>query len=881
MNLVTFISLLLFALLFGMTLVAYVRRRDPLSRDVMLIFASVAALFASLGVGAVGLELPDAVYGASLALLLAQPLFSLRLAHQIHFVPRAVRIVALVAFAITAVPMVVIPLGSIGLLLVPAGVVFVLGHLAAAYFLAREAARRVGAARVRLGSAAAGGASMALSIGLLVFGARVELIEGVGRLLALVAATLYVLAFMPPGWVRKVWSAVSTHEFMTALIGTEAEDSRSGVWLRAAALGRRTSGAVAAIVVVGEPPRVVARDVEDGGVVAAPEFDAVPGRVDENRRLDAADGSLGAAAIALGAPYVTVIPFAALHDEPGALLLFRSRPSLFAADDLRIIGALVDAAAVFAQRSEAMEEQAALSDRLAVTVEALEHASQAKSDFLASMSHELRTPLSAIIGFAALMRDEPAIDDRRPVPDEWIQHVHRSGEHLLSLINDVLDLTKIEAGRISLEHETFDVGTALAESAEGLRPLVDRKQLDLVLDVEAGLIVADRGRLRQIVYNLLSNAIKFTPEGGRIRVEARWHGADALIAVVDSGVGIAPQDLGRIFEEFSQVGDLKAREAGTGLGLALSRRLAEAHGGTLTATSEPGNGSRFELSLPASRGAEGSTSSVPAPAAAPAPLGGADVTTVLVIEDDPGAVRLLRTYLEAEGYAVVVAPNGEAGIAAARESAPAAVILDVLLPGIDGWEVLRRLKADPSLRDVPVVVVTVVDERNVAMSLGAADYFLKPVRPEALLARLGQYTFTTKVKQRRVKVLAIDDDPAARDLVAQALRPVGFDVAVAASGREGLAMARNDPPELVICDLVMPDIDGYEVVDQLRANPATRDATILILTGQDLSTRDRERLNGKVAEVLGKTADPRTALATWLERAATASRRRAIAPSSS
>jgi CheY-like chemotaxis protein len=248
---------------------------------------------------------------------------------------------------------------------------------------------------------------------------------------------------------------------------------------------------------------------------------------------------------------------------------------------------------------------------------------------------------------------------------------------------------------------------------------------------------------------------------------------------------------------------------------------------------------------------------------------------VLVIEDDPGAVRLLRTYLETEGYDVVVAADGEAGIAAAREVTPAAIVLDVLLPGIDGWEVLRRLKADVQLRDVPVVVATVVDERNVAMSLGAVDYFLKPVRPEALLARLGQYTFTTKVKHRTVKVLAIDDDPAARELVAEALRPAGFDVSVAASGREGLAMAADDPPELVICDLVMPDVDGYEVVDQLRANPATRDATILILTGQDLDVADRNRLNGKVAEILAKAGDPRPALAKWLERAAAAAQRRA------
>ena len=387
MNLVTFISLLLFGFLFVATLVAYVRRRDPLGRDVMLIFASVAAMFGTIGIGALGQRLPDPVYGAAIALLLAQPLFALRLAHQIHAVPRAVRIVALVAFVISAVPMLVLPLRSIGLLLVPAGVVFAASHLVAAYYLAREAARRVGAARVRLGSAAAAGTAMALSIGLVIFGSQAPVAPEVGRILALGSATLYVLAFMPPAWVRKVWSAVAIHEFMQALIGTDAEDSVTSIWTRATELGRRTSGSVAAIVVTGQPPRVLARDFEPGTETEVRELDVVPGAANESRPLTKADGALGAAADGLGAPYVSIIPFAGVHDEPGALILFRSRPSLFAADDARIIGPLVDGAAVFAQRSEALEQQGALTDRLAVTVQALEHASQAKSDFL---EHEPR-----------------------------------------------------------------------------------------------------------------------------------------------------------------------------------------------------------------------------------------------------------------------------------------------------------------------------------------------------------------------------------------------------------------------------------------------------------------------------------------------------------
>jgi CheY-like chemotaxis protein len=287
--------------------------------------------------------------------------------------------------------------------------------------------------------------------------------------------------------------------------------------------------------------------------------------------------------------------------------------------------------------------------------------------------------------------------------------------------------------------------------------------------------------------------------------------------------------------------------------------------------SELGRGSRFELILPDSR-------SIPAPVeAAPAhaePDGSA--SRILVIEDDPGAVRLLRTYLEDEGYDVEVATSGEAGIAAATRQAPDAIILDVLLPGIDGWEVLRRLKADPGLRDLPVVVATVVDERNVAMSLGAVDYFLKPIKPDALLARLSQYTFTTKVKQGRVRVLAIDDDPIARDLVVNALRPEGFEVVAAASGREGLDLAVDSPPDLVICDLLMPDMDGYEVVDRLHANVATKDVTILILTGQELSLADRQRLNGKVAEIVHKGGDARPAFLKWVRRASIAGRRRRL-----
>jgi len=799
------------------------------------------------------------VLGAALALLLAQPLFTLRLAHQLHPIARWVRISALAAYAVVALPMVFVPLDQVGGLVVAGGLVFVLTDLVAAYYLMVEARRRVGSARIRLIAAAAASALLAAALGLITVPAELAIASDLGRLLAVAAAGLYVVAFLPPARLRTMWNAVTTFTFTDALIDSHSGADAEPIWARLAELARLTTGSNGTLVVAAGPLVQLAAAGDVGRGVESVSADGPSDEFDE-------------LAAALDARHVTVLRFQLTGDQPAAVLLLRDRPSLFAADDHAIVRSLSRRAAVFADRSRALAEQAGLAQRLAVTVQALEQASQAKSDFLASMSHELRTPLSAIIGFSALMRDEPADGDRRSVPDEWIQHIHRSGDHLLSLINDVLDLTKIEAGRLDLERESFDLSASLRESIEGLRPLADRKRIDLVLEAHAeGAINADRGRLRQVVYNLLSNAIKFTPEGGRVTVECSWSGDDAHIVVADTGIGIAPHDLERIFEEFRQVGDMKAREAGTGLGLALSRRLVEAHGGRVSVSSQPEVGSRFEVSIPDARAV--AADPMPAGVPAPAPSGG---TTILVIEDDPGAVRLLRTYLEGEGYAVAVATDGEAGIEAARSQAPAAIILDVLLPGIDGWEVLRRLKSDAALRDVPVVVVTVVDERNVAMSLGAVDYFLKPVRPEALLARLAQYTFTTKVKHGRVRVLAIDDDPAARELVVNALRPEGFDVVAAASGQEALRLAAADPPQLVICDLLMPEMDGYEVVERLQANDVTRDATILILTAHELSNADRERLNGKVAGVLAKSGDPRPALARWLHRAAEAAQRRAL-----
>jgi signal transduction histidine kinase/CheY-like chemotaxis protein len=869
---------LLFLLLFVSTLVTWLRRRDALSGNVMLIFASVSMLFLIAVVNQLFQRLPDVVYGVALAMLLALPLLTLRLAARVYPIPRGVMLAATVAYLVTAIPLLFVPIETMGTLVVGALVVFIVLQVTAAAYLGLAARRRTGAARVRIAAAAV--ATGLFAAALLLANTRStpgagELLAELGRFVGLVATLGYALAFLPPPWLRRVMRATSAFEFTQRLVDAPP-DEPLGVWRELSQLASEVTGAEGVLIVTAPV---------DGSVtvsaIAGPGFRdpasaslllQVPQHAAREQRAEELDPTLRELATVSGASYVSIIPFELGASQLGALLVFRARRSLFATDDRSLLEQLINRAVVFAERADANAQHLRLAAQLADTVHELERASQAKSDFLASMSHELRTPLSAIIGFSALMRSEPVDDDRRSVPVEWIEHVHRSGEHLLALINDVLDLTKIEAGRIDLQIELFDLASALGESVGGLRPLADRKQIALSLECEPATIRADRGRVRQIVYNLLSNAIKFTPEGGSIVVTANWDGDDAHILVQDTGVGIAPDDYEHVFEEFRQVGDTKARETGTGLGLALSRRLAQAHGGRIELTSELGVGSCFEVVLPRSR-AEAPTEPSFQAFDAEQPIG-----DVLVIEDDPSAVRLLRTYLEGDGYRVSVATDGETGVAAALRDRPQAIVLDLLLPGIDGWEVLRRLKADARVRDIPVVVVSVVDERGLTLSLGAVDYFLKPVERDALLQRLACYTFTTKVKTRTVRMLVVDDDPMALELAAQALRPEGFEVTTVASGREALAATERTAFDLVICDLLMPDMDGFEVVNHLQGNPATRDVPILILTAQELTAEDRRRLRGKTAGIVEKGADLPAALRSWLSRAAAAARNAPAAP---
>jgi len=546
----------------------------------------------------------------------------------------------------------------------------------------------------------------------------------------------------------------------------------------------------------------------------------------------------------------------------GAMVIRRHTPG-------RIPHEMYDLLETFAGQSALALINAQLYRQLERQSAELAVASQHKSEFLASMSHELRTPLNAIIGFSEVLL-ERMFGELNERQDDYLRDIWSSGKHLLELLNDILDLSKIEAGQMVLSRSKFVVRESLdyCLSMVRERALQQRILLSLEVDPEVGLLDADRLRFRQVVLNLLSNAVKFTPEGGRVDVRACIRGQDLVVLVADTGVGVQAEDRERIFDSFQQGTQSSGQVEGTGLGLTLSKRILELHGGRIWVESEAGKGSTFGIALPA--GSE-------EPAMKPVPQAGLDsgITlesalgprpTVVVVEDDRRSFDLLRVYLEAAGARVVSAGDGEEGLDTVRRLSPAGVVLDILLPGIDGWDVLAQLKADPGTAAIPVIVVSMLDERGRGFALGAAEYLVKPVGKEQLLAALYR---AAAMPERKHTVVAIDDDPLAIELVRASLEPEGWTVLGAATGQEGLALIRERKPSAVLLDLLMPGMDGFEVVEALRADPDTKSVPVVILTSKSMTPQDKERLQGRITYVARKTEFDLSGLAGLLRWAST------------
>jgi signal transduction histidine kinase/DNA-binding response OmpR family regulator len=536
----------------------------------------------------------------------------------------------------------------------------------------------------------------------------------------------------------------------------------------------------------------------------------------------------------------------------GALIVRRTKPGAVPTQTVGLLETLASQSAVAIHNARVFRE-------LEVKTAELEVASRHKTEFLASMSHELRTPLNAVIGFSDVLLDRMfgALNERQ---EEYVRDIRDSGHHLLELINEILDLSKIEAGRMELELGAVSLGELLHHGVAMVRERAERHGISLDLDVasELGSVGGDELKLKQVVLNLLSNAVKFTPDGGSVSVTARLAGDEVQVSVADTGIGIAEEDRERIFQAF-QRGNRAARSSaeGTGLGLTLSRRIVDMHGGRLWMESELGVGSTFSFAIPAR----------PAPAPAekgrlPDATGTSPAGTVLVVEDDRPSADLLQVYLESAGYSVSVARDGVQGLELARRLVPTAVILDIGLPRLNGWELLTRLKSDPATAAVPVVVVSMLDARGAGFALGAAEYLVKPVGHDELLDALAR---CLPVGDRGT-VVVIDDDPRDLDLVEALLSPEGWSVLRATGGEEGVELVRRERPAVVLLDLLMPGVDGFAVVERLRSDPEVANVPIIVLTSKDMTRVDRERLDGRISFLVQKGTFRQAELVKLVER---------------
>jgi len=522
-------------------------------------------------------------------------------------------------------------------------------------------------------------------------------------------------------------------------------------------------------------------------------------------------------------------------------------------------------------RKHAEESVKALNAQLALTNKELElrnhdveRANRLKSEFLASMSHELRTPLNAIIGFSDLLAEQTAgalsIKQRR-----FVNHIQQGARHLLALINDILDLSKVEAGRLELSRENTSVNTVLADVLTSIRPAAAAKSIVVHSSIGPDVTVfADRIRFKQILVNLLGNAVKFTPENGKIWVEAVERRGRVTLSVSDTGLGIPAEEHEAIFDAFHQAGaTTKGLKEGTGLGLAITKRLVEEHGGRIWVESEPGKGARLSFTMPAGRGSAMESESEPVDTAEAVPV--RDRPLILIVDDEAPARELLASWLEPAGYQIITASSSREALAKAAEYVPDAITLNMLMPGKGGWDTLYELKKTEVTAGIPVIVVTVVDEPKIGLALGAKEYLVKPVDKEVLIEAMSRHIGPGS--NGPAKVLVVDDEAGCRELLKEMLESEGYIAVLAGNGREALEALARISVSAILLDLIMPEMDGFEFLVHMKEDPGSRNIPVLVLTGKDLTDNEIEMLRRETIGLFQKDHEWKKQLLAELQRA--------------
>ncbi len=550
-------------------------------------------------------------------------------------------------------------------------------------------------------------------------------------------------------------------------------------------------------------------------------------------------------------------PLIVQHELQGVLEVLSHRNVNYANNDFQMLSVIANELAIGISRKRLMDEITVKNIQLANEQKKTEEANETLKRFLATFSHELRAPLNAIVGFSDILTTDLEKIPKEKVRD-FMKNINVSGRHLQALINDILDLSKIEAGRMELHVESYPVSYFTDSVQRVLQSAIEQKQLSLVFNIheEIDQLVVDQMRFKQILVNLVSNAVKYSPKSGEIIINIRRIQYEIEVEIIDHGTGIKPEDVSRLFTAYQQGKNAFMADEGTGLGLMITKKLVELHGGKIWVESEWGKGSTFRFRIPivvAGDVVESPDeltylSEIPQPV-----IKNGEKPLILIIEDNPQAGQLIQTYLEEAGYRTETARNGFEGLEKAKQLKPDVITLDMIMPVKDGWQVLKELKSHPLCSHIPIVIISITDDKNLGFSLGAVEYFVKPVSRNELLETIGKISSRPQLRKKHPRVLVIDDDKSAAELVTVILESEGFDVLTALNGKRGIQLAMEEKPDLIILDLMMPDITGYTVAFQLKQQAETRNTPIIVLTSHDVDEESKEQLQGFITSIMSKS----------------------------